>query len=404
MVVGGTKQKNVLRMENNINNGQNTVITSRPYLQSDGAIHVQLPSQAEPDRNGQVAVPKGDGNVQTLNFYLSPPTSSASKTDDLASKSRVTEGQASADYKETSVNSQSPIVTTETSPNAQLQRPNQSSSPTSSASNPVQTIKHRYHPPLRSQPSVPRFPGGSSNSNRDIDRLKNQHHEELRRRASYQKIYKEVQNSNDGIPTDAPAGFKEPHPRTPHNYHLEKIKREPRPQPKSTDSDESSDAEDVMTDIVPIPTAPEMPVGAPLLPVVSQPILAVPVHHLPSQMTSYQANSMIPLPDYNNYTKLEPHPALGNQSINFDPNDDLSSTVLSGNGPEGMVIEATKRREVRLQKNREAARECRRKKKEYIKCLENRVQVLEAQNKGLIDELKNLKEMYCHKPAGGQQQ
>lgn len=28
-----------------------------------------------------------------------------------------------------------------------------------------------------------------------------------------------------------------------------------------------------MTDIVPIPTAPEMPVGAPLLPVVSQPIL-----------------------------------------------------------------------------------------------------------------------------------
>ena len=69
-----------------------------------------------------------------------------------------------------------------------------------------------------------------------------------------------------------------------------------------------------------------------------------------------------------------------------------------------MVIEATKRREIRLQKNREAARECRRKKKEYIKCLENRVQVLEAQNKGLIDELKNLKEMYCHKPAGSQQQ
>lgn len=43
---------------------------------------------------------------------------------------------------------------------------------------------------------------------------------------SYQKIYKEVQNSNDGIPTEsAPAGFKEPHPKTPHNYHLEKIKR-----------------------------------------------------------------------------------------------------------------------------------------------------------------------------------
>ena len=31
-----------------------------------------------------------------------------------------------------------------------------------------------------------------------------------------------------------------------------------------------------------------------------------------------------------------------------------------------------RKREIRLLKNREAARECRRKKKEYIKCLENR--------------------------------
>lgn len=54
-----------------------------------------------------------------------------------------------------------------------------------------------------------------------------------------------------------------------------------------------------------------------------------------------------------------------------------------------------KKREIRLLKNREAARECRRKKKEYIKCLENRVAVLEAQNKALIDELKSLKELYC---------
>lgn len=44
---------------------------------------------------------------------------------------------------------------------------------------------------------------------------------------------------------------------------------------------------------------------------------------------------------------------------------------------------------------REAARECRRKKKEYIKCLESRVAVLETQNKALIDELKSLKELYC---------
>ena len=84
--------------------------------------------------------------------------------------------------------------------------------------------------------------------------------------------------------------------------------------------------------------------------------------------------------------------------------------------PEGMVAEAARKREHRLIKNREAARECRRKKKEYIKvngpmprsldsdtiaslliniqCLENRVQVLEAQNKQLIDELQKLKRTY----------
>lgn len=43
---------------------------------------------------------------------------------------------------------------------------------------------------------------------------------------------------------------------------------------------------------------------------------------------------------------------------------------------------------------REAARECRAKKKEYIKCLENRVAVLENQNRTLIEELKTLKSLY----------
>ncbi|EDO41380.1 predicted protein [Nematostella vectensis] len=59
--------------------------------------------------------------------------------------------------------------------------------------------------------------------------------------------------------------------------------------------------------------------------------------------------------------------------------------------------EATRKREMRLMKNREAAKECRRKKKEYVKCLENRVAVLENQNKTLIEELKALKDLYCHK-------
>ncbi|CAF1007297.1 unnamed protein product [Adineta steineri] len=57
----------------------------------------------------------------------------------------------------------------------------------------------------------------------------------------------------------------------------------------------------------------------------------------------------------------------------------------------------TRKREMRLQKNREAARECRRKKKEYIKCLEERVAGLEAQNKALIEELRQLKELYCQR-------
>jgi len=66
-------------------------------------------------------------------------------------------------------------------------------------------------------------------------------------------------------------------------------------------------------------------------------------------------------------------------------------------GANGVVSEANRKRAVRLQKNREAARECRRKKKEYIKCLENRVAVLENQNKALIEELKSLKELYTGK-------
>jgi len=39
------------------------------------------------------------------------------------------------------------------------------------------------------------------------------------------------------------------------------------------------------------------------------------------------------------------------------------------------------------------------KKKEYLKCLEERVQILEGQNKKLIDELKALKEYYVLKKS-----
>lgn len=66
-------------------------------------------------------------------------------------------------------------------------------------------------------------------------------------------------------------------------------------------------------------------------------------------------------------------------------------------GGQDAIEEASRKRELRLLKNKEAAKECRRKKKEYVRCLENRVAVLENQNKTLIEELKSLKELYCQK-------
>ncbi|XP_037552229.1 cyclic AMP-responsive element-binding protein 1 [Nematolebias whitei] len=87
--------------------------------------------------------------------------------------------------------------------------------------------------------------------------------------------------------------------------------------------------------------------------------------------------------------------------IRTAPTSAITSGVVMatspGLGTTGGTEEVTRKREVRLMKNREAARECRRKKKEYVKCLENRVAVLENQNKTLIEELKALKDLYCHK-------
>ncbi|NXK97635.1 ATF1 factor, partial [Formicarius rufipectus] len=74
----------------------------------------------------------------------------------------------------------------------------------------------------------------------------------------------------------------------------------------------------------------------------------------------------------------------------------VTSPVSLSSQP-GKTDDPQLKREIRLMKNREAARECRRKKKEYVKCLENRVAVLENQNKTLIEELKTLKDLYCHK-------
>ncbi|TNN17622.1 Cyclic AMP-dependent transcription factor ATF-1 [Schistosoma japonicum] len=62
--------------------------------------------------------------------------------------------------------------------------------------------------------------------------------------------------------------------------------------------------------------------------------------------------------------------------------------------------EPNRKREQRLLKNREAARECRRKKKEYVKCLEARVSLLESQNQQLIEELQKVKAL-CFKELCG---
>ncbi|XP_022529358.2 cAMP responsive element modulator b isoform X3 [Astyanax mexicanus] len=75
----------------------------------------------------------------------------------------------------------------------------------------------------------------------------------------------------------------------------------------------------------------------------------------------------------------------------------MTSPPSSLHSPQHVAEETSHKRELRLLKNREAARECRRKKKEYVKCLENRVAVLENQNKTLIEELRALKDLYCHK-------
>ncbi|KPP66318.1 cAMP-responsive element modulator-like [Scleropages formosus] len=84
-------------------------------------------------------------------------------------------------------------------------------------------------------------------------------------------------------------------------------------------------------------------------------------------------------------------------ATNLPPGVVMAASPGTLHSPQQNTEEATRKREVRLMKNREAARECRRKKKEYVKCLENRVAVLENQNKTLIEELKALKDIYCHK-------
>jgi len=89
-------------------------------------------------------------------------------------------------------------------------------------------------------------------------------------------------------------------------------------------------------------------------------------------------------------------PSVETMQVNVGASSSQGLGIGSTSGVSGLIgtEDSTRKREIRLLKNREAARECRNKKKEYIKCLENRVAVLENQNKALIEELKSLKELY----------
>lgn len=90
---------------------------------------------------------------------------------------------------------------------------------------------------------------------------------------------------------------------------------------------------------------------------------------------------------------LPPQASLSGGSLAVNNGGSMSVIGGGGSGSSGGggSDETCRKRELRLLKNREAARECRRKKKEYVKCLEHRVTVLEEQNKKLIGELQKMK-------------
>uniref|UniRef100_A0A0N4ZH71 BZIP domain-containing protein n=1 Tax=Parastrongyloides trichosuri TaxID=131310 RepID=A0A0N4ZH71_PARTI len=142
----------------------------------------------------------------------------------------------------------------------------------------------------------------------------------------------------------------------------------------------------------------------------------IPPSSIPTSVVSNPTGIMIPintdilhLKNINESLSLGQFPGVSNNNgdwqpglLNYNsPPNHLNSGPASASSKSSLGMgdgdDTTKKRQVRLMKNREAAKECRRKKKEYVKCLENRVSVLENQNKALIEELKTLKELYCQK-------
>ncbi|CAJ0581047.1 unnamed protein product, partial [Mesorhabditis spiculigera] len=257
--------------------------------------------------------------------------------------------------------------------------------------------------------------------------------EQLNRRPSYRMILKDLETADKNLkkePEDTPPASNEPPPQLQLHVQIPSAARLPGPSASPYGSPLGSS-------LLPPPatTALSHPLGFPLNGDLQQPIhlgdynsaaIAAAVvaasqnrqltptssqHELPSQGTPSGSTGLL-LPGAELHG-LKP-PSMGEIPTNpfanhvggqiVDWQQQLLSGYNSSPSPSGMgrglggcEDESTRKRQVRLLKNREAAKECRRKKKEYVKCLENRVAVLENQNKALIEELKTLKELYCRK-------
>ncbi|KNC80611.1 hypothetical protein SARC_07034 [Sphaeroforma arctica JP610] len=94
-----------------------------------------------------------------------------------------------------------------------------------------------------------------------------------------------------------------------------------------------------------------------------------------------QPNSIVA---YNQHPPMHPH-GVSNVGARQDGPSQGGATVYRDGGDESA------KRVKRLERNKEAARQCRVKKKEYIKCLESRVKNLEQQNLKLMKMIEDLR-------------
>jgi len=248
---------------------------------------------------------------------------------------------------------------------------------------------------FESKPNVPKFNGqpGSTASpvNRATDRIKSQQHEELRRRASYQKVLAGLPQPIDGHGTGHAGSHRPSQPQSVPQSHHEGTHRQPpaeayarnpslnevkiikqeapqtnHPSALSTDDSDEDRMSPNQTPVVQIATAPSE---------ISQSSQPVQLNQPSTPNLQYSnVNSLqnqIGLPSYNELpSSAPPLSCVLPYKYQGDMDDSDQGLVdregLMEGGPVAMVEEAARKREVRLLKNREAARECRRKKKEYI--------------------------------------